>query len=352
MAPPFYQESFDNSGLITGHPDMQITGALICLDSTEAVIDEAISAGCNLVIAHHPIVFSGIKKLNGKNYVERTLIKAIRNDIAIYAIHTNLDNVRDGVNRKIADQLMLQNTRILAPRRGVLQKLVTYCPDDIAENVRTALFEAGAGAIGNYDECSFNIRGTGTFRGNDQSSPVVGVKGVRSQEPETRIEVIFESFRQSEVMKALRRAHTYEEIAYDIYNLDNQYNNVGSGLVGELSNAMDSGDFLKHVKSAMKTACIRYTAPPAKPIQRVAVCGGSGSFLLGEAIRAGADAFITADFKYHQFFDADGRILIADIGHYESEQFTKELIYDSLYGKFTTFALHLSGLNTNPINYF
>src|SRR5688572_14877452 len=206
MAPLSYQESYDNAGLITGNPQMDIRGALICLDSTEAIIDEAIATNCNLVIAHHPIIFSGLKKLTGKNYVERTLIKAIKNDIAIYAIHTNLDNVNSGVNKAICNRLGIINTRILSPKTGILKKLVTYCPEDHSGKVLATLFSAGAGGIGNYDECSFSTKGTGTFRGNESSNPVVGEKGVRHNEPEDRIEVIFRAFDQQKVLRALRDA--------------------------------------------------------------------------------------------------------------------------------------------------
>jgi dinuclear metal center YbgI/SA1388 family protein len=352
LAPPGYQESYDNSGLLTGSPEMMVKGVLICLDSTEEIIEEAIRTGCNLVIAHHPILFSGIKKLNGKNYVERTLIKAIKNDIAIYAIHTNLDNVRNGVNKAICDRIGLSDTEILSPKSGLLKKLVTYCPEIQADAVKSALFAAGAGSIGNYDECSFSTSGTGTFRGNESSAPAVGQKGVRHLEAESRIEVVFEGRAEPVILKALRAAHPYEEIAFDVYSLDNKYNNVGSGMIGELKESLGITEFLALLKSRMQTGVIKYTTPLQSTIKRVAVCGGSGSFLLPDAIRSGADAFVTADFKYHQFFDGEGKVLIADIGHYESEQFTKELIYNFLNEKFTTFALRLSELNTNPINYF
>lgn len=352
LAPPSYQESYDNSGLLTGSPEMNITGALICLDSTEIVIDEAIQSGCNLVIAHHPIIFSGIKKLNGKNYIERVIIKAIKNDIAIYAIHTNLDNVYNGVNRMICERLGLMNLKILAPKSGILKKLVTYCPEKETDKIKNALFKAGAGNIGNYDECSFGVKGIGTFRGNEHSNPVVGTRGIRHEEHEVRVEVIFEGHKQSEILHALNSNHPYEEVAYDIYSLDNQYNNVGSGMIGELNEPMDQQTFLTHLKSSMKTSCIRYTSLSKQNILKVAVCGGSGSFLLKEAIKARADVFVTSDFKYHQFFDSEGKIMITDIGHYESEQFTKELIYTHLKQNFSTFALRLSEHNTNPINYF
>lgn len=352
LAPPVYQESYDNAGLLTGNGEMDITGALICLDSTEAVLDEAIKKNCNLVIAHHPIVFSGIKKLNGKNYVERVIIKAIKNDIAIYAAHTNLDNVYNGVNNKIAEKLGLINLKILVPMSGKLRKLVTFAPVDNTDQVRNALFEAGAGRIGNYDECSFNTKGTGTYRGIENSNPAIGTKGIRQQEPETRIEVIYETIHQSALLAALRKNHVYEEVAYDIYPLENSYQNLGSGMLGELETSLAPSEFLAHVKSRMKTGCIRHTAMLTGNIQKVAICGGSGSFLLPQAIQAGAQAFVTADFKYHQFFDADNRILIADIGHYESEQFTGELFETLIRQKFNTFALHLSETNTNPVQYF
>ncbi len=331
---------------------MEIKGALICLDSTENVIDEAIKNGCNLVISHHPVIFSGIKKLNGKNYVERVLIKAIKNDIAIYAVHTNLDNIRLGVNNMICNRLGLSDTRILAPVHGLLKKLVTYCPEKDSPSVKAALFEAGAGSIGNYDECSFSAPGTGTFRGNEHSNPSIGSRGKREMVNEERIEVIFESRRQQTLLQALKSAHPYEEVAFDIYSLDNQHQNVGAGMIGYLKEPLGVDSFLRHVKTTMLTECIRYTSVNKTTIEKVAVCGGSGSFLLGHAIGAGADALVTSDFKYHQFFDGEQKILIADIGHYESEQFTKELLYSFLKEKFTTFALRLSETNTNPINYF
>ena len=331
---------------------MDITGALICLDSTEAVLDEAIKKNCNLIIAHHPIVFSGIKKLNGKNYVERVIIKAIKNDIAIYAAHTNLDNVYKGVNNKIAEKLGLTNLKILAPISGKLRKLVTFVPKGNDDDVRNALFKAGAGRIGNYDECSFNTEGIGTYRGNEASNPTIGEKGKRQHEPETRIEVIYEAIYESQLLSALHKTHIYEEVAYDIYQLNNSYQNSGSGMVGEFAEAMKPQEFLQHVKSKMKTKCIRHTTLLDLPVKKVAVCGGAGSFLLNKALSVGAQAFITADFKYHQFFDADNRILIADIGHFESEQFTGEIFETLLRQKFNTFAVHLSETNTNPVSYF
>ncbi len=351
IAPLSYQESYDNAGLICGDSSTEVKGILICLDSTEAVIDEAIRHNCNLVIAHHPIIFSGIKKLNGKNYIERTIIKAIKNDIAIYAAHTNLDNVRHGVNKMIADRLGLINCRILAPKRNLLKKLVTFCPVNDAEKVRKAMFDAGGGHIGNYDECSFNTEGTGTFRGDENTNPYVGKKGEQHHEKETRIEIIFESLLESRIVSSMIKAHPYEEIAYDIYPIDNFYSHIGSGMIGDLQKPMKEKDFLLLLKEKMGTACIRHTPVTGNDISKVAVCGGSGSFLLPDAIRQEADVLVTSDFKYHQFFDADGKIVIADIGHYESEQFTKQLFLDLLKRNFSTFALRLSEVVTNPINY-
>ncbi len=352
VAPPAYQESYDNSGLIVGHPDDETEGALVCLDSIEAVVDEAINNNCGLVIAHHPIVFSGLKRFNGKNYIERTVMKAIRHNIAIYAIHTNLDNVlKDGVNSMIAEKLGLKNTRILAPRKNLLKKLVVFCPDQHAEAVRSALFAAGAGKVGHYDSCSFNLEGVGTFRGLDGSVPFVGEKNQLHQEKEQRIEVLYSAPREGKIVRALLAAHPYEEVAYDTYALENEHPEVGAGMAGELPEAMEEMAFLRFLKTTMQTDGIRYTKLLGKPIRKVAVCGGAGSFLLERAKSSGADVFITGDYKYHQFFDADGTIIIADIGHFESEQFTIDLVARLLKKKFPKFAVRLTNVNTNPVKY-
>lgn len=351
FAPPGLQESYDNSGLIVGDPSMEVKGITICLDSTEEVIDDAIRNGCNLIIAHHPIIFSGLKRLNGKNYIERTVMKAIRENVAIYAAHTNLDNVIDGVNRVIAEKLGLVNLEVLSPKKGVLRKLTTFCPPDSAEQLRNALFTAGAGQIGNYDECSFNLEGTGTFRGNDKSNPFIGTKGERSVEKEVRIEVIFPVTSSNTVIKALFEAHPYEEVAYYLHDLQNAYQSAGSGIVAYLDENEDEMAFLKKIKSVMKAGVVRHTALRGKKVKKVAICGGSGSFLLNDAISAGADVFITADFKYHQFFDAEGKIVIADIGHFESEQYTMDLFKSLILKNFSTFAVRLTEVKTNPVYY-
>ena len=350
-APLQYQESYDNCGLIIGDANTEVKGALITLDCTEEVIDEAIAENCNLVISHHPIIFGGIKKLNGSNYIERTVIKAIKNDISIYAIHTNLDNVHNGVSAKIAEKLGLENCKVLAQKSDLLRQLVVYCPIENAEALKIALFEAGAGTVGDYDQCSFSSVGKGTFRANENCTPFVGEIGEQHTENEERIEVVYPKFKERAILDAMQVAHPYQEVAHQIYVLENKHQLVGSGIIGELKTAVNTEVFLESIKANMQTKCIRYTPIVKEKIQRVALCGGSGSFLLKNAKAAKADIFITADFKYHEFFDAENTIVIADIGHYESEQFTKDLIYDLLIKNFTKFAVRLSKVNTNPIKY-
>ena len=351
IAHPSLQEDYDNAGLITGAADWECSGAIISLDATEDVVMEAIAKNCNLVIAHHPIVFHGLKKINGKNYVEKTIIAAIKNDIAIYAIHTNLDNAAQGVNGMIARQLGLNNCRVLAPKAGLLKKLQVFVPLLQAEAVRNAIFEAGAGHIGNYSECSFNTAGTGTFKAGAGSQPFTGEVGKQQQEDEIRIETIFPGWLENKIITALKKAHPYEEVAYDIVSIDNAFQNVGNGMVGNLKAPVDELTFLKSVKKSLKTDSIRYTKLLDKKVKRVAVCGGAGRFLLYNAIAANADVFITGDFKYHDFFDADNKIVVADVGHYESEQFTKQLLLRHLSEKFPILAARISSVNTNPIKY-
>jgi dinuclear metal center YbgI/SA1388 family protein len=330
---------------------MEVSGALISLDCTESVIDEAIQLGFNLIISHHPIVFKGLKKFNGNSYVERVVMKAIKHDIAIYAIHTNLDHIMQGVNKKICEKLDIRNVSILKVKEGILKKLVTFCPIADADNVRKALFEAGVGMIGNYSECSFNVEGTGTFKAGSGADPYVGEIGKQHHEAEVRIEVIYPVNMERGIIASLVEVHPYEEVAYDIYPLSNGLQEVGSGMIGNLESDWDELEFLKFVKEKLGAKLIRHTEMRSKKIRRVAVCGGSGSFLLQNAINAGADIFITADFKYHEFFDAEGKLIIADVGHFESEQFTQELLLELITEKFRNFALRLTSQNTNPINY-
>lgn len=352
IAPLNYQESYDNSGLIVGNPEQEIDKALISLDCTEAVVDDAIAKGCGLIISHHPIVFSGLKKLTGRNYVERTVIKAIKNNIALYAIHTNLDNIQGGVSSMMADRLGLQNQAVLRPKAGLLKKLVVYVPRADVDAVREAIFEAGAGQIGDYDQCSYNTAGYGTFRPLEGANPSIGEVGSQERVEETKIEVIFPVQLERQILVAMLASHPYEEVAYHIISLENTHSYVGSGAIGNLENPMSERDFLAYLKDKFNLQVIRHTATLGKDISRVALCGGAGGFLLNDAIRSGADIFITADYKYHEFFDAEGKIVIADIGHFESEQFTQELLLDIIRKKFANFAVLLTEIDTNPIKYY
>lgn len=351
LAPRSFQEGYDNTGLLTGNPNQEVEAALLTIDTTEAVVEEAIKKNAQLIISHHPILFGGLKSLTGKNYIERTIIKALRNEIAIYAAHTNLDAVQGGVNTKIAEKMGLQNCQILLPRRGELQKLVVFVPEKHTAQVREAIFAAGAGHIGQYDACSFNSAGKGSFRASEKANPFVGQKGEVHFEDETRVETIFPKHKTNTILNALFAAHPYEEVAYDIYPLENTYPKAGAGMVGNLPEPMPEKKFLHFLKETFNARGIRYTTLRNQPVRKVAFCGGAGNFLLPQALATQADAFVSADFKYHQFFDADGKILIADIGHFESEQFTKIIFYDLLTKKIPNFALHLSETKTNPINY-
>jgi len=352
FAPTYLQESYDNCGLITGSLMWECTGVIASLDAIEDVVDEAIANNCNLIVAHHPIIFKGLKSLTGKNYVEKTIVKAIKNNIAIYAIHTNIDNISKGVNKKIAEKLKLKNLQILQPKKEhLLKKLITFVPDNNAEDVRKALFAAGAGQLGKYSECSFNSNGLGTFKPEDGADPFVGEFGKRHQEKEIKVEVIFPSHLQNKIIDAMRASHPYEEVAYDIISLDNYLDDAGSGLTGEFEQPVTENDFLKKIKKAFNLKVIRHTDLRGKAIKKIAVCGGAGSFLIPAAISKKADAFITSDIKYHEFFDAEG-ILLTDIGHYESEQYTIDLLYDILSEKKPNFAVRKTTMNTNPVNYF
>ena len=352
FSPLAYAEDFDNVGLLVGNKNMPITGILVTLDTLETVVDEAIETKCNLIVSFHPIIFKGLKKLTGNTYVERVVIKAIKHDIAIYSMHTSLDNAFQGVNDMICNQLQLTNKQILIPQKQTIKKLTTYVPVEEAEQLRTALFKAGAGNIGNYSDCSFNVEGTGTFNGNDYSNPTKGEKGQIHYEKETQISVTYAKHLESQILKALFKTHSYEEVAYEITTLENTNQHIGMGMIGDLSTAMDEADFLNYVKVHMNTTHIRHSGFLNKKIQKVAVLGGSGSFAIDAAKRAGADAFITSDLKYHDFFTAENSILLVDIGHYESEQFTKNILVAYLTKKITNFAVVLSKTITNPVKYF
>ena len=350
-APLSLQEDYDNAGLLTGNKNQEVKGVLISLDVTEEVIDEAINLGFNLVISHHPIIFRGLKKITGSNYVERVIIKAIKNDIALYAIHTNLDSIKSGVNKKIADILGLSNVRILNAKSSGLYKLVSFVPKENVLDVLNAMHDAGAGVIGDYENCSFRILGTGRFKPSEAANPHIGERNKIEEVEEERIELIYPEHLSQKVMESLKASHPYEEVAYYIHKLENKDVDTGSGMIGQFENPLNIEEFLLTIKKKFNLEQVKYTPIHKRMIKKVAVCGGSGSFLIKEAKKAGADAFITADIKYHEYFDGEGNILIADIGHYESEVFTKELIFELLKKKFSNIALQLSEVNTNPIKY-
>jgi len=350
-APPAYQESYDNATLQVGNPDTPVTGVLVTLDCTLEVVQEAIDKGYNLIVAHHPVIFKPLKSLTGKTPVEKILLKALQHQIAIYACHTNLDHVHNGVNAKLCEKLGLANTKILAPKSQLLTKLETYVPFEDTEKVLAALHQAGAGQIGEYTDCSFRITGTGRFTPSAEANPHIGEAGKTEETIENRIEVIFPSFKQNQIMKALLQAHPYEEVAHYLVPLQNENQEVGAGMVGELESALPANEFVQHVKKSLNINTFRHTAWPEKPIKKVAVCGGAGSFLTRQAKAAGADVFLTADLKYHEFFEASNQMALVDVGHYESEVYTKELFYDILTKSFSNFAIDLSSINTNPVRH-
>ena len=352
MAPPSLQEGYDNAGLITGDENAECKGILISLDATSAVVDEAIKKGCNVVVSHHPIIFSGLKKITGKNYVQKTVINAIKNEIALYAIHTNLDNIINGVNGKIANLLGLEDISVLAPKENQLKKLYTYVPLSDSDKVRQAIHNAGGGHIGNYEECSFNSEGFGTFKGGLTTNPHVGTPGEMHREDEIKIEIIFPAWLEGGIIKALLSSHPYEEVAYDIIKLENRFSTVGSGVIGDFARPLDANTVFQTLKEKFRLRVIKHTQLLNRTVKKIAVCGGAGSFLIPNALAAGADLFITSDIKYHEFFDANDKMVIADIGHYESEQFTINLLQEFLEQKFPTFAVLKTEVNTNPVNYF
>lgn len=352
LAPLSTQEDYDNCGLIVGDREEKVSGVLVTLDCIESVVDEAIAKNCNLILAHHPIVFKGLKKLTGEDYVQRTILKAIKNGIAIYAAHTNFDHFFYGVNYEIAKRIGLNDLKILAPKSGILNKLVFYVPTEERATVLEALFSAGAGEIGNYSECSFRSIGLGTYKPSEAANPYEGQFGIRSEVEEERVEVLVDQYKSYQIIQALKNVHPYEEVAFELYAIENQNQMVGAGMIGELDESQELETFLAHLKKTFNCDSIRYTSSIGKQIKRVAICGGSGSFLLKRAIQSQADIFITGDFKYHEFFDADNQIVIADIGHFESEQYTSHRFADILKKKFPKFAVHLTEVETNPIKYF
>ncbi len=351
LAPLAYAEDFDNVGLLVGNKNNIVTGILVTLDTLEEVIDEAIKNKCNLIVSFHPIIFSGLKKITGKTYVERVVLKAIKNDISIYSMHTALDNAKNGVNDMICEKLNLTNRRILIPQSNTIKKLTTYVPKSEADVLRNALFRVGAGNIGNYSNCSFNAEGMGTFKGNENSNPTKGQKGDTHFEEEVQVSMIFEKHLEQKVLNTLFKTHSYEEVAFEVTTLENTNQTIGMGMIGELENPVEELSFLNSLKSTFNSQVVRYSSLLNKPIKKIAVLGGSGSFAINSAIASGADVLVTSDLKYHDFYKAENKIILADIGHYESEQYTKNLLVAYLTKKITNFAIVLSKINTNPIKY-
>ncbi|WP_273389211.1 Nif3-like dinuclear metal center hexameric protein [Barnesiella viscericola] len=351
VAPVAWQESYDNAGLQVGNRFQSVSGVVICLDVTEAVVDEAIALGYNLIVSHHPLLFKGLKSITGSSCVERIVVKAIQHNIAIYAAHTNLDNAPGGVSFRMARKLGLIDVRVLDPMPGLLMKLVTYVPESHVEQVRTALFEAGAGHTGNYDQCSFGQAGEGTFRPGLHAKPYCGVIGELHREPETRLEVIVPVYAQGAVMAALKRSHPYEEPAFDWIPLANRWEQVGAGVVGHLPEPVDEMLMLEKLKETFEVGCVKHSPLHGRKISRIALCGGAGASLMSKAVAAGADMFVTGEIRYHDYFEFESHILLAEIGHYESEQYTKEIFCEIIQKKFPTFAIHSTQVDTNPINY-
>jgi dinuclear metal center YbgI/SA1388 family protein len=349
--PISFQEDYDNAGLQVGLPEKEISSALLTIDITEEVLAEASDGGCDLIISHHPLIFGGLKKITGRTYQERIIYKALRQDIAIYSAHTNLDAVSFGVSRKMAEKLGLNHVSVLVPLKHRLLKLVTFIPESHLVKVREALFEAGAGVIGNYDKCGFSVAGTGSFRAGEGTNPFSGERGKLNFESEIRFETVLFSHMKSDVIRALHSSHPYEEVAFDLYPLENDNIEAGLGCKGEFKEPVTETDFLRKVSSAFGAKGIRYSGLSGRMVGKVAICGGSGASMIKDAVTSEADAFITADIKYHAFFDADKKILLADIGHFESEKYTTEILYDLIIKKFPKFAVRFSETNTNPINY-
>lgn len=351
FAPLPLQEDFDNAGLQVGFAGDHLRGILVCLDVTEEIINEALDLDCNLIITHHPLIFKPIKKLTGKTYIERCVMAACRHNIAVYSAHTNLDNAYQGVNFKLAEKIGLQNVRVLKPKEDALLKLVTFVPVDHADSIRNVLFNADAGHTGDYDSCSFNVEGEGTFRALEYTNPFVGKRGELHRESEIRIETVIPAYRKSSVLRMLLAAHPYEEPVFDFYPLANTWNRAGSGVVGELPIEEDEESFLQRIKAIFQLKSIQHSPFTGRMIRDVALCGGSGAFLIKDAIAYGADVFLTGEAKYNDYYDVEDHILLGVLGHYETEVCTKEIFYDVITKKIPNFAIHFTSVNTNPVNY-
>jgi dinuclear metal center YbgI/SA1388 family protein len=355
LAHPSLQESYDNAGLIAGELQNPCTGVMCCLDVTEDVLEECMQTGSNLIVAHHPVIFSPLKKLRPISFSEKILIKAIKNDIAIYAIHTNYDNVYSGVNLALSKKigLKMHDLRILEPKGDKIAKLYTFIPPEFEAKLKKGLFEAGAGTIGKYSECSFSTSGRGNFKPMEGTNPFIGKSGGITEEvKETKLEVIFPIWLKSEIIAALKENHPYEEVAYEIILTENEHQEIGSGMIGQIHEEINEHQFLELIRKNLEVPMLRHSAKTGRLIKKVAFCGGAGSFLISKAIKAGADAFLTADLKYHDFFAADSKLILIDIGHFESEIASIDYLCTYLRRKFPTFAVLHSKVNTNPVHYF
>lgn len=350
-APLSLQESYDNSGLQVGDRAQVVTAVLLCTDVTEEIIGEAVARGANLIISHHPLLFHGLKHLTGRNPIERIVRAAVKRDIAIYSSHTSMDNATGGVSFKMAEKIGLGNVSVMLPQPGQLYKLVVFVPIKEAARVRDAMFAAGAGRLGDYDSCSYALEGKGSFRALAGAHPWVGSIDELHHEDEMRLEVLVMRNCKDAVVQAMLRSHPYEEPAYDLIELDNPSKYTGSGVVGDTQQPIEAAEFLNSLKTAFGTAMVRYAGNIHQMISRVALCGGAGADFIGDAVAAHADIYVTGDVKYHEFTSYCDKILIADIGHYESEHFTKEIFYDIIQKKFPNFATYYAELEKNPINY-
>ena len=350
MAPLHLQESWDNAGMQVGNPNSEVTGILLCTDVREETVDEAIERGFNMIISHHPLLFRGLKKIVGRTYQERVVAKAIKHDITIYCAHTNMDSARGGVNFKMAEKLGLKNVSVLDPQQGTLLKVVVFVPMSHVTQVETAMCDAGAGHLGDYDNCSYKLEGIGQYRPLEGAHPVAGEVAELHSEPETRIEVLVNKALCGRVVAAMLKAHPYEEPAFDIIALENEDSYSGLGVIGDIE-PQDAKAFLERVKTAFEVVTLRYSGDLDRRVSRIAMCGGAGAEFIGKALALGADVYITGDMKYHEFQGNEDRIIIADIGHYESEHYTKEIFYDVIQKKNPNFAVDFAKSEKNQVKY-
>ncbi|MBP5687674.1 MAG: Nif3-like dinuclear metal center hexameric protein [Muribaculaceae bacterium] len=350
VAPLYLQESWDNSGMQVGDQDSEVTGVVLCTDVREEIVDEAIERGANMIISHHPLLFRGLKKIVGRSYQERIVAKAIKNDITIYCAHTNMDSAVGGVNFKMAEKLGMTGVRVLDPQQGTQRKIVVFVPTEAVAMVEKAMCDAGAGRLGNYDNCTYSMNGEGHYRALDGAEPWAGKVGEKHSEPEVRLEVLVHKALCGRVVAAMIKAHPYEEPAFDIIALENGDKYAGLGVIGDVE-PQDARGFLEKVKNAFEVEAVRYSGNLDRQVRRVAMCGGAGADFIGLAMSQGADVYITGDMKYHEFQGNEERIILADIGHYESEHYTKEIFYDIISKKNPNFAVDFAKSEKNQVKY-